>query len=147
MGYYWPTMVLVCIDFARRCDACQLHASFIHQPLELLHPTIESWPFEAWGLNLIGPFTQKFSAGHTNILVATNYFSKWPKAIAIKEVKKDNMVDFIRINISFRYDVPRYIITDNGKLFVNKLMSSLPEDQVLPAQVINVQCTMHLQTV
>jgi len=30
MGYYWPTMVRDCIEFARGCDACQLHANFIH---------------------------------------------------------------------------------------------------------------------
>ena len=47
MGYYWLTMVRDCIDFARWCDACQLHANFIHQVSEPLHPTAASWPFEA----------------------------------------------------------------------------------------------------
>ena len=31
-----------CIDFAKRCDACQLHANFIHKPSEPLHPTVAS---------------------------------------------------------------------------------------------------------
>ncbi|KAL0411032.1 UNVERIFIED_CONTAM: hypothetical protein Slati_3692900 [Sesamum latifolium] len=30
MGYYWPTMVKHCMDYAQRCDACQFHANFIH---------------------------------------------------------------------------------------------------------------------
>jgi len=30
MGYYWPTMLHDCIEFAKRCDVCQLHANFIH---------------------------------------------------------------------------------------------------------------------
>jgi len=81
MGYYWPTMVCDCIDFARRCDACQLHANFIHQPPEPLHPTVVSWPFWAWRLDVVGSFI--------------DYFSKWLEAIALKEVTKDNMVDFI----------------------------------------------------
>jgi len=59
------------------------------------------------------------------ILATTDYCSKWAKAIALKEVKKENMVDFIRINIIFRYGVRWYIVTDNGKSFVNKLISSL----------------------
>ncbi|KAL0439766.1 UNVERIFIED_CONTAM: hypothetical protein Slati_2459600 [Sesamum latifolium] len=42
MGYYWPTMVKDCMDYARRCQACQFHASLIHQPPEPLHPTIAS---------------------------------------------------------------------------------------------------------
>ena len=35
------------------------------------------------------------------------------------------MVDFIRTHIIYRYGVPRYIITDNGKPFVNSLLTSL----------------------
>jgi len=61
------------------------------------------------------------------ILAATNYFSKWAEAIALKEVKKENVVDFVRTHIIFRYGVPQYVIIDNGKPFVNKLMNSLCE--------------------
>ena len=120
-------MVRDSINFARRCDACQLHANFIHQPLEPLYPIVTSWPFKAWGLDVVGPFTPKSYAGHMYILVATNYFSKWGEAIAFKEVKKENVVGFRRIHIICRYGVPRYIVTVNGKPFVNKLMSSLFE--------------------
>jgi len=47
--------------------------------------------------------------------------------IALKEVEKENVVDFIRTHIIYRYGVPQYIITDNGKPFFNKLMTSLNE--------------------
>jgi len=30
MCYYWPTMVKDCIDYAKTCEACQLHANYIH---------------------------------------------------------------------------------------------------------------------
>jgi len=42
LGYYWPTMIADVIQCARKCKACQIHADFIHQPLELLHPTVAS---------------------------------------------------------------------------------------------------------
>ncbi|KAL0416598.1 UNVERIFIED_CONTAM: hypothetical protein Slati_3491700 [Sesamum latifolium] len=124
MGYYWPTMVKDCIDYAKRCQACQFHANLIHQPPEPLHPTIASWPFDAWGLDVVGPMT-KSSGGHLYILAATDYFSKWAEAVPLKEVKKENVVDFIRTNIIYRYGVPRYIITDNGKPFCNSLIDKL----------------------
>jgi len=60
-------------------------------------------------------------------LAATDYFSKLAEAIALKEVKKENVVDFIQTLIIFRCGVPQYVMTDNGKLFVNKLISSLCE--------------------
>ncbi|KAL0449507.1 UNVERIFIED_CONTAM: hypothetical protein Slati_1507100 [Sesamum latifolium] len=92
MGYYWPTMVKDCINYAQRCQACQFHANFIHQPPEPLHPTVALWPFDAWGLDVVGPLT-KSSAGHLYILAATDYFSKWAEAVPLKEVvaksKKD----------------------------------------------------------
>ncbi|KAA0039306.1 uncharacterized protein E5676_scaffold169G00990 [Cucumis melo var. makuwa] len=47
MGYYWPKMVQDSMDYAKNCEACQYHANFIHQPLEPLHSTVASWPFEA----------------------------------------------------------------------------------------------------
>jgi len=37
------------------------------------------------------------------------------------------VADFIRTHIIYRYGVPRYIITDNGKPFVNNLLTSLCE--------------------
>ncbi|CAM8911187.1 unnamed protein product [Rhodiola kirilowii] len=127
MGYYWPTVVQDCIDFAKKCNACQFNTNFIHQPPEPLHPTVASWPFEAWGLDVVGPINPKASNGHTYILAATDYFSKWAEAVTLREVKKENMVNFIKKHIIYRHGVPQRIVTDNGKPFFNKLMTSLCE--------------------
>ncbi|PIN04004.1 hypothetical protein CDL12_23464 [Handroanthus impetiginosus] len=82
-------MVKDCMDYAQRCQACQFHVNFIHQPPEPLHPIIASWPFDAWALEVVGPMT-KLSAEHLYILAATDYFSKWAEAIPLKEAKKEN---------------------------------------------------------
>ncbi|XP_068328271.1 uncharacterized protein [Pyrus communis] len=76
MGYYWPSIVKDCLEHAKRCQACQFHANFIHQPPEPLHPTIASQPFDAWGLDVVGLITPKSSAGEAYILAVTDYFSK-----------------------------------------------------------------------
>ncbi|CAM8997431.1 unnamed protein product [Rhodiola kirilowii] len=127
MGYYWPTVVQDCVDFAKKCNACQFNANFIHQPPEHLHPTNASWPFEAWGLDVVGPINPKASNGHTYILAATDYFSKWAEAVTLREVKKENVVEFITKHIIYRHGVPQRIVTDNGKQFSNKLMTNLCE--------------------
>ncbi|XP_060200582.1 uncharacterized protein LOC132628835 [Lycium barbarum] len=124
MGYYWQTMVKDCLDYARRCKAFQFHANFIHQPPEVLHPTVASWPFEAWGLDVVGPLP-KSSGGHLYILAATDYFSKWAEVVSLKEVKRENVENFIRVNIIYRFGIPRYILTDNSKPFDNKLMTKV----------------------
>ncbi|KAL0456031.1 UNVERIFIED_CONTAM: hypothetical protein Slati_0942300 [Sesamum latifolium] len=126
MGYYWPTMVKDCIDYAKRCQPCQFHANLIHQPPEPLHHTVVSWPLDAWGLDVVGPMT-KSSEDHLYIFAATDYFSKWAEAVPLKEMKKENVADFIRTNIIYRYGLSRYIITDNGKPFCNSLIDKLSQ--------------------
>ncbi|XP_060211936.1 uncharacterized protein LOC132639508 [Lycium barbarum] len=91
---------------------------------EVLHQTVASWLFDAWGLDVVGPLL-KSSGGHLYFLAATDYFSKWAKAVALKEVKKENVANFIRVNIIYRFVIPRYIIEDNGKPFDNKLMNEI----------------------
>ncbi|KAG9459165.1 hypothetical protein H6P81_003673 [Aristolochia fimbriata] len=122
LGYYWPSMLRDATEMARTCKPCQLHADYIHQPLEPLHPTIASWPFEAWGMGIIGPITPKSDSDRQYILAATDYFSKWAEAAAYREVKATTVADFIRTQIIYRYGVPRYIVMDNGTSFRNRVM-------------------------
>ncbi|KAG9450329.1 hypothetical protein H6P81_010294 [Aristolochia fimbriata] len=99
---------------ARSCKQCQLHADYIHQAPEPLHPTVASWPYKAWGMDIIGPISPKSDSDRQYILAATDYFSKWAEAGAYREVKAVTIVDFIQTQIIYRYGVPRYIMTDNA---------------------------------
>ncbi|XP_022890349.1 uncharacterized protein LOC111405617 [Olea europaea var. sylvestris] len=65
------------------------------------------------------------SVGHAYILVGINYFSKWAEVIQLKEIKKENVADFIHIQIIYRYGVLRHIIADNGKPFCNSHKNNL----------------------
>lgn len=57
--------------------------------------------------------------GHKFILAATDYFSKWAEVVALKEVKAENVEDFIRTNLICRFGVPTQIISDKGTSFKN----------------------------
>ncbi|XP_075473874.1 uncharacterized protein LOC142504919 [Primulina tabacum] len=118
MGYYWPTMVRDCKDYVQRCQACQYHANFIHQPPEPLHPTVASWPFDAWGLDVVGPMT-KSSAGHLYILAATDYFSKWAEAVPLKEIMESpfaivELTNFVRGLVLNKRKSSMYYAAANG---------------------------------
>ena len=63
LGYYWPTMFDDSMKFAKRCHQCQIHGNFIHQPHEPLHPTSMSWPFEMWGMDVVGPINPRHRRG------------------------------------------------------------------------------------
>ncbi|KAJ6802513.1 uncharacterized protein M6B38_192410 [Iris pallida] len=119
MGYYWPTMVADVIDYARKYKACQVHADFIHQPSEFLHPTVASWPFEAWGIDIVGPITPPSSRGHRFIHAFTDYFSKWAEAVPLAEVKTSNVISFLKHHVIYRFGLPQRIIHDNGPQFAS----------------------------
>ncbi|KAG9442524.1 hypothetical protein H6P81_018378 [Aristolochia fimbriata] len=125
LGYYWPYMLRDTTEMARTCKPCQFYADYIHQPREPLHPTIVSWPFEALGMDIIGPITPKSDFDRQYILAAIDYFSKWAEAVAYQEVKATTVADFIQTQIIYRYGVPRYIMTDNGTPFRNRVMDRL----------------------
>ena len=86
-GYYWPKIMTDCLDAAKACHMCQIHGDFKHRPPVPLHPTVPSWPFDAWGIDVIGPFDPPSAEGHRFILAATDYFSRWAEAVPLREVK------------------------------------------------------------
>ena len=56
-GYYWPTMLKGTTELVRKCKACQKHAKISHLPSEPLTSVTSPWPFQQWGLDLLGPWT------------------------------------------------------------------------------------------
>ena len=45
--------------------------------------------------------------------------------VALKEVKKEYIANFVKVNIIYRFGIPSYILTDNEKPFANKLMDKI----------------------
>ena len=109
MGCYWPGMMTDCINIARSCHDCQIHGDFKHQPPVPLHPTIPSWPFDAWGIDVIGMIDPPSSGGQCFILAATDYFSRRAEAIPLREVKFDNVINFLERHIIYRFGIHRRI--------------------------------------
>jgi hypothetical protein len=48
-----------------------------------------------WGMDVVGPIHPPSAKGHRFILAATDYFSKCSKVVTLKEVKAENVEDFI----------------------------------------------------
>nr|AAK92670.1 putative gag-pol precursor [Oryza sativa Japonica Group] len=121
-GYYWPEIMADCLKVAKSCHGCQIHGDFKHLPPVPLHPTVPAWPFEAWGIDVIGPIDPPSSRGHRFIFAITDYFSKWAEAVSLREVKTDNVISFLERHIIYRFGVPHRISSDNGKAFKSHKM-------------------------
>jgi len=87
------------------CHVCQVHGDFIHQAPGYLRSKTSTWPFEMWGMDVVGPISPPSSKGHRFILVITDYFSKWAKAIPLREVKASDVVKFVKHHVIYRFSV------------------------------------------
>jgi len=93
-------MIPDAIAYAKWCHACQIHGDFIHQAPRYLHRTSSLWPFEMWGMYVIGPISPPISKWHRFIFALADYFSKWVKVVRLKKVKASNVIKFTNITYS-----------------------------------------------
>ena len=111
-GMYWPTMLKDCIEFAKGCRECQVHAGIQHVPASELHSIIKPWPFRGWALDLVGEIRPASSKNQRYILVGIDYFTKWVEAIPLPNVDQEDVIEFIRKHIIYRFGIPETITTD-----------------------------------
>ncbi|KAL0462431.1 UNVERIFIED_CONTAM: hypothetical protein Slati_0130700 [Sesamum latifolium] len=115
-GYFWPTMKQDAIRLVSKCERCQKHSSLIHQPAEPLTTMLSPCPFIQWGMDIVGPFP--LATGQRKfLLVAIDYFTKWVEVEPLARVTEGEVMKFIWKNIVCHFEIPREIISDNGRQF------------------------------
>ena len=126
-GFYWPTILKDCIEFAKSCKKCQIHAPVQRVPADLLHPIIKPWPFRGWAMDIIGSIRPPSSKQHVWILVATDYFTKWVEAKAYVTINSQTVISFVKEHIVHRFGIPETITADRGSVFISKAMHDLTD--------------------
>ena len=53
------------------------------------------------------------------LVVGIDYFTKWVKVKALATIMEKNVRNFVWRNIIRRYNIPRVLVSDNGKQFDN----------------------------
>src|SRR6266496_2280643 len=81
-------------------------------------------PFYRIGIDIKEPLPIT-SSGNKYIVVAIDYFTKWPEAKAIPNMQAETVAKFIYEEIISRYGVPQEILSDRGTSFVNKIIDEL----------------------
>ncbi|KFK42631.1 hypothetical protein AALP_AA1G020200 [Arabis alpina] len=118
LGFYWPTMLTDCADYARRCEKCQCHGTMINSPTEPLTTATSAYPFMRWAMDIFGPLPR--SKQKQYVIVVTDYFTKWVEAESFAKIKADNVQDFVWKFVICRHGLPYEIIADNGSQFISK---------------------------
>ncbi|CAN6542580.1 unnamed protein product [Malus baccata var. baccata] len=131
-GYFWPDVEKDCKSYARGCKECQRHGPLQHVLSIPLNSVVKPWPFKGWAMNFIGKW-------HTFVIVATDYFTKWVEASAVKTRTSAAVKKFIETKILHRFGVPETIVTDRGLSFISKEV----EEFASKYKIKMIQCSLY----
>ncbi|GKV07170.1 hypothetical protein SLEP1_g18971 [Rubroshorea leprosula] len=66
--------------------------------------------------------------GHSFIIVATDYFTKWVEARPMKKVEQGDVIKFIKEDLIQRFGLPETITSDQGTAFVGSQVKAFAKD-------------------
>src|ERR1044072_2606178 len=83
--------------------------------------------FQRWGIDIVvGPLPMTEDGNHY-IIVAIDYFSRWPEARPLRHANATSVAMFIYEEIICRYGSPAVIQSDQGTHFINQVIEQLTE--------------------
>ena len=80
--------------------------------------------FERWGVDIVGPLPIT-REGNRYIMIAMDYFSRWPEARPLKAANVNTVATFLYEEIICRFGASRILQSDRGTHFVNELIQRL----------------------
>ena len=119
---YWVDMAKDTIRYCSLCSTCQINKSLPAQPAPL-QPIITSCPWELVAVDILK--VPQSSQGNQYILVAQDYFSKWPFAQSIPDQKADRIVKILRDQVFTLVGHPKQLHFDQGQNFESHILSEL----------------------
>ena len=81
-----------------------------------LQKYVEGTPFERLGIDVLGPLPVT-NLGNRYIVVVVDYFTKWPEAFPVPDIKAETVAHGLIDNVISRFGVPREIHSDQGTNF------------------------------
>jgi len=123
--YYWPYMGKDIKEYIQSCDSCQRFGK--PQKIQLIQSIPVVQPFYQIGIDYVGPLNPT-PDGNKYILVAVDYFTKWPEAKAVKEATAKETAQFLYETIICQHGTPSIILSDRGSHFVNETIKLMKEE-------------------
>src|SRR6266540_3103370 len=122
--YYWPKMKDDIKSYIQTCDQYQRRGKTTDE--NELHSIKIKELFYQWGIDIVGPLTET-SRENKYIVVAIDYFTKYPETRALANANARNVANFLYEDIICRHGCSRKIISDRGTHFNNQVIENLFE--------------------
>jgi len=122
--FYWPRRRQTVIAYCRNCIACVTRKG----PLSRAHGPMQDYrvgaPMERVGVDILGPLPVTDS-GNRYVLVAMDYFSKWPYVAALPNQEAATVADSLVRGFFCQFGSPLELHSDRGTNFESAVMSEV----------------------
>jgi hypothetical protein len=142
VNYYWLTLFKDAHAYTGNCKTCQISVRKKRRAAIPLQPVTVSRPFEQWGVDIIGEIIPNSLKLHNYILTATDYFTKWAKAIPLTHVNEKIVIQFIEQQLITRFGVPSVLVFDNAAYLSSTLLAEFTLDKGI---IIKYSANSYLQ--
>ena len=138
--YWWPSMYPTIKTQLAECLTCNM----FRRPKKLEYITVsrETRIFGKIALDFVGPLPIT-EDGNRYILVAVDYHSRWPWAIATPDCSSHTVLKFL-LDIISSTCIPDIILTDQGTHFTSELLQHLQKSLV--SNILKQHHITHAQT-
>ena len=126
LRYYWPKMLSDIEHYERTCGICQLVKGRLKRqkvPMSAIRE-VTTHPFQTVSVDSVVnlPLTKD---GFRYIVVLVCYFSRYPIAIAVKDISMETFVDVIMTELVTNHGCPERLLSDRGGQFIGDLAKQL----------------------
>lgn len=122
--FYWPGCRQDVELYVHRCDPCTAHKG----PTRHSHAPLQQYqvgaPMERVGIDILGPFPTT-DQGNRYVLVAMDYFTKWPEAYAVPDQSASTTAEHLVNEMFCRFGVPEELHSDQGRNFEAKVFGEV----------------------
>ncbi|XP_072562184.1 uncharacterized protein [Paramormyrops kingsleyae] len=116
--FYWPGMSRDIERWVSQCTVCQKNKGTLKTETQYT-PIKTKVPFELVGMDLIGKLVMTEEKNqYTCVMI--DYCTRWTQAYALKSKTAKEVTECI-LKFVYQFEVPKRILTDQGKEFVNTI--------------------------
>ena len=124
--FYWPGQRRMIEYWCKTCEACAARKS---QPKSYQAPLqsdtcMSGVPMQRIAMDILGPLPET-ERQNKYILVVSDYFTKWTESYPMKNMEAKTIAEQLVSSFIYRYGVPYYIHTDQGRNFESSLISEI----------------------
>lgn len=112
--FYWTNMRWSVENWCRRCQKCASREGYPRKLKAKLKLYILGSPMERIAIDVLGTLP-KTNSGNQYMLIAQDYFKKWPKAYAIPDQQATTVAEVLVNQFFTRFGIPMELHFDQGR--------------------------------